>query len=148
MVCATLTELCTSCESKRARWQHLQSVYAVKAEKEVLRFRKAISQNENKLTILTENHYKQRLADRDFSNKDVFHVLMYGKVVERNEAVYQKGANSFHSILISGQSINNQPLHLVIRVLSERCIVLWTVYDPSHNKHKWNEDYTERRCFC
>jgi hypothetical protein len=83
-------------------------------------------------------HATQRMFSRNIAEKEILHILANGLIIENYENDFP-----FPSLLVSGNTENNRPLHAVVAIdrRLNRLYVI-TTYEP--NPHKWNVDFTQR----
>jgi hypothetical protein len=83
-------------------------------------------------------HATQRMFNRNIDEDDVTRLLYKGAIIENYQADFP-----FPSVLISGESRNNRPLHAVIGIdkASHRLYVI-TIYVPDPDK--WADNFSWR----
>jgi hypothetical protein len=80
-------------------------------------------------------HAIQRMFSRNIRENEIIHILLYGFTIEQYDNDYP-----FPSMLISGITENNRPLHAVD--INEKRLYIITVYEPDPGK--WSDDFTRR----
>jgi hypothetical protein len=84
-------------------------------------------------------HSTRRMFERGIEHEDVETLLANGIIIEQYPDDYP-----LPSILLNGQTTNNEPLHAVIAINeTEKRLIVITVYKP--NKNKWTENFSRRK---
>ena len=83
-------------------------------------------------------HATRRMFQRDIREDDIELVLSEGTVIEQYEDDFP-----LPSVLISGRTSTNRPLHLVTGMnRPEQILVIITAYEP--DSIKWTDDFSRR----
>lgn len=83
-------------------------------------------------------HATQRMFSRRIDDKDVTQLLLKGTIIEEYQDDFP-----FPSVLVSGASKDNRPLHAVVGINAESFqLFLITIYVP--DPEKWTENFTKR----
>ncbi|MEN1970098.1 DUF4258 domain-containing protein [Lentibacillus sp. N15] len=130
------------CQEKHKRWKRNQQKFIPIGESEHELYRKHIKANTYKARA--SHHSKIRDFQRAVTEKDIADVTFWGWVIERNISA----DTQMPILVIMGYTEKQRPLHLVYEVVKEYEWTLITVYTPLAKLHKWNNDFTERMCFC
>ncbi|OQY58044.1 MAG: hypothetical protein B6245_13935 [Desulfobacteraceae bacterium 4572_88] len=103
------------------------------------KFADAISGNLTDYDIEYRIHTTRRMFQRNIHETDIELVLKEGHVIERYDEDFP-----LPSVLISGRTSANRPLHLVagVNVLEQKLVII-TAYEP--DPLRWMENFSFRR---
>lgn len=96
-----------------------------------------LHQLNNLASIAITKHGKDRLVERSISVDDIIKCINTEKIIKQYE-----DDKPLPSCLISGKSVNDKALHVVVSN-DENYIYLITAYYP--NPELWNEEFDERK---
>ena len=84
-------------------------------------------------------HSMRRMFERGIEPEDIENLLANGTIIEQYPDDYP-----LPSVLLNGQTINNEPLHAVIAINEpEKKLIVVTTYKP--NQNKWIENFSRRK---
>ena len=88
-------------------------------------------------TIRMTNHVVDRCRERQIRLDDIITAILGGEIIEQ----YVDDL-PFESCLVLGQSVNNNPLHVVCAIGESE---LWIITSYFPNLEKWENDYKTRK---
>jgi len=101
-------------------------------------FDNVIDKGFGKYDIKYRVHATRRMFQRNITEEDIESLLREGIIIEKYDDDFP-----LPSILISGSTLTNRPLHLVAGInIVEKTIVIITVYEP--DPFIWSDSFTRR----
>jgi Domain of unknown function (DUF4258) len=114
-------------------------------------------------SIVATRHATMRILKRTYSFEDVRDVIECTEPIEFGETSpidiiqgpdREEGIYLVYNVLFSGESQDRRPVHVVCRygprpAEGKRWLMkIITVYDPTARAYQWQNNFTERICFC
>lgn len=102
------------------------------------RFSNYLESHLDEWTVVYRVHATQRMFRRFINESEVKQLFAIGTIIEEYQDDFP-----FPSVLVSGLTGNNRPLHAVVGIdVDLRRLYLITIYEP--DPQKWSENYNKR----